>query len=419
MCIQGPPGCGKTYTASHAIVALLKQGKRVGITSNSHKVIEHLLEKIAIEADSQGVPINAIKVAGIQPEPNQGYTKFGVVYAANASKFFAEDPTSYNLVAGTAWLFSDARAEGLLGYLFIDEAGQVCVANVAAMSSSAGNLVLIGDQMQLEQPIQGSHPGETGQSSLEYLLQEHATIPANFGIFLGTTHRMHPNLCQIVSSAIYESRLQPDPANELQVLVPDDSVEHKFQRTSGLVYLPVQHQGNSQSSLEEVDVIDQLVKDLRKCSFIDKLGKEHPVVLEKDILIVAPYNMQVRLISERIPGSQVASVDKFQGREAPIVILSMCASEGNGSPRGADFLFNKSRLNVAISRAKTLAFVVGSDDLLTTNCSTLAQMHLLNLFCHIVEAGCSEKSTGFGAFDSTETHRSLDSERMAGLALTC
>jgi uncharacterized protein len=124
---------------------------------------------------------------------------------------------------------------------------------------------------------------------------------------------------------------------------------------------------------------------------IDKHGAEHQIVLERDIIIVAPYNMQVSQIAQRIPGVQVASVDKFQGREAPIVILSMCASDGSSSPRGADFLFDKSRLNVAISRAQTLAFVVGHPELVKTRCSSLPQMQQINLFCQIVEAGNIEE----------------------------
>jgi predicted RecB family nuclease len=391
LCIQGPPGCGKSYTASHAIVALLKQGKRVGITSNSHKVIEHLLEKVAEEARSAEVKVKGAKIAGLEPQPGKSYLKFGIEYVKDTKAFRQKKSKDYNLLGGTAWFYSDENCEGLLDYLFVDEAGQVCLANVVGMSHASKNIVLIGDQMQLEQPIRGSHPGETGQSALEYLIQDHATVPPNLGIFLGVTHRMHPELCKLISSAVYESRLTHATENERQMLVPGPAVKEKFAKTSGLIWVPVTHFGNTQSSKEEVEVIAEIVKDLLNCSVIDKHGAEHKVVLERDIIIVAPYNMQVSLIAQRIPGVQVASVDKFQGREAPIVILSMCASDGGSSPRGANFLFNKSRLNVAISRAQTLAFVVGHPELVKTSCSTLPQMHQLNLFCQIVEAGNIEQ----------------------------
>jgi predicted RecB family nuclease len=387
LCIQGPPGCGKSYTASHAIVALLKQGKRVGITSNSHKVIEHLLEKVAEEARIAKVKFKGAKIAGVDPGQGKAYLKFGVEYFKDTKKFRQKDSEDYNLLGGTAWFYSDKESEGIVDYLFVDEAGQVCLANVVGMSPATKNIVLIGDQMQLEQPIRGTHPGESGHSALEYLIQDHATVPPERGIFLGITHRMHPELCKLISSAVYESRLTHAPENERQTLIPGAVVKENLAKTSGVIWVPVTHSGNTQSSKEEVEVIAKIVKDLLQCSVIDKRGDEHRVVLEEDIIIVAPYNMQVSLIAQRIPGVQVASVDKFQGREAPVVILSMCASDGGSSPRGADFLFNKSRLNVAISRAQTLAFVVGHPELVKTRCSTLPQMQQLNLFCQIVEAG--------------------------------
>jgi uncharacterized protein len=204
---------------------------------------------------------------------------------------------------------------------------------------------------------------------------------------------MHPDLCELISSSVYESRLTSDKDNEKQTLIPGEAVSGSFAKRTGLIWVPVVHYGNTQSSIEEVDVIEALVKDLLQCSYVDKKGKSRQVQLNNDIIIVAPYNMQARLIAERIPGVQVASVDKFQGREAPVVILSMCASDGDSSPRGAEFLFNKSRLNVAISRAQVLAFVVGNPALVKTNCSTLAQMQQMNLFCRIIEAGKEHNCT--------------------------
>jgi predicted RecB family nuclease len=389
--VQGPPGCGKTYTATQTIVSLLKKGYRVGITSNSHKAIEHLLERVGEEATKQSIKLKGMKIGGENPDDGTSYRKYPVAHAKTSSAFFGkkEKIRDYNLVAGTAWVFSNLQAAELLDYLFVDEAGQVCLANVVGMSSSTRNLILVGDQMQLEQPIQGSHPGESGQSCLEYLLQDKATVPPNFGIFLDTTYRMHPDLCTVISSAIYDSRLHHDGENERQKLVIPQHLTSRLTKTTGIDWIPVFHTGNAQASVEEADAIAALVKDLLNCTVIDKRGNERPVTLKDDILIVAPYNMQVRLISDRIKGVQVASVDKFQGREAPIVILSMCASEGSSSPRGVDFLFNKSRLNVAISRAQCLAFVVGSEELIKTNCSTLPQMDLLNLFCRLVTVGKS------------------------------
>jgi predicted RecB family nuclease len=387
LCIQGPPGCGKTYVATHTIVDLLRKGKRVGIASNSHKAIEHLLEKVIEHADQTNVPIRAMKVGGAKTQTASGH-KQKVEQSVNASQFFAKaDAQKYNLVAGTAWCFSHEGATNAFDYLFIDEAGQVCLANVVGMSRSANNLILLGDQMQLEQPVEGAHPGESGKSSLEYFLQGHATVPSNMGIFLGTTYRMHPDVCDVISSAVYESRIVPHGQTKKQILsFPNATIARRIGKVSGISWLPVEHVGNAQASDEEVQEIDSLVRDLLLCQYTDKDGTTKPITLD-DILIVAPYNMQVRKIASRISGAQVASVDKFQGREAPVVILSMCASDAGASPRGMDFLFSMSRLNVAISRAQTIAFVVGNPNLTKTSCSTLDQMRLLNFFCQIVDAG--------------------------------
>jgi uncharacterized protein len=392
--IQGPPGTGKTYTASHTIVELLRQGKRVGITSNSHKAIDNLLEKVAEVARQEGVSMRGAKICPSGAEAGPPTSIPGVRRIRGSGRFFRdEEPESFNLIAGTAWLFSSDAAIRLVDYLFVDEAGQVCLANVAAMSPSTGNLVLLGDQMQLEQPTEGAHPGDSGLSCLEYLLQDNATISDSKGIFLSTTRRMHPAICEVISSAVYDSRLVAHPENSKQVLIPPGQLTTTFQKRAGIVWCPVQHSGNSQASDEEVDAIEELVNTLLRCCVSDKADSINVLTI-RDILIVSPYNMQVRKIAARIPNARVGSIDKFQGQEAPVVILSMCASEGSSSARGLDFLFSRSRLNVAISRAKTLAFVIGSPELLETPCTSLTQMKLISFFCQIVEAGR-------GQFDSS------------------
>ncbi|HEY9786820.1 MAG TPA: DEAD/DEAH box helicase, partial [Candidatus Obscuribacterales bacterium] len=315
-----------------------------------------------------------------------------IEFRESGREFFASGQT-FNLVGGTAWAFSHPDAEAKLDYLFVDEAGQVSMANLVGMSPSTQNIVLLGDQMQLEQPIQGSHPGESGQSILDYLLQDHATIPQTLGIFLSTTRRMHPELCKVVSSAVYEDRLHSEAGNESQVLIMPPALSERFGKEAGIIFVPVKHEGNTQGSVEEADAIAHLASELQMCQVFDKqLGAARKITLN-DILIVAPYNMQVRLIASRLPDARVASVDKFQGQEAPIVILSMCASEGTASPRGMEFLLSKNRLNVAISRAKSSAFVVANPDLVRTPCTTIEQMKQLNFFCQIVEAG-SERRAG-------------------------
>ncbi len=381
LCIQGPPGGGKTYTAAYAITELIRQGKRVGVASNSHKSIAHLMDKVAKMAEEKGISLRGAKV---QSETKNFHVTASNIEAMVTQKFLSMKDR-FQLIGGTAWLFSKEGAVDLIDYLFVDEAGQVSVANLVGMSPSTKNIVVIGDQMQLSQPMQGTHPGDSGQSILQYLLQDTQVIPDHFGIFLGTSWRMHPDVCSFISGAIYEDRLGSEPHTEkrmLEITPGDGQVELK---ASGILYVPVEHEGNAQDSEEEASAIQDIVKQLLQCSFNDGT-MVRPLTLY-DILIVAPYNMQVRRLRALLPGAKVGTVDKFQGQEAPVVIVSMCSSTGDASSRGLEFIFSKNRLNVAISRAQSLAIVIGSPALARTHCRNVDQMELVNLFCRIVETG--------------------------------
>ena len=383
LCIQGPPGSGKTYTGAHMIVELLRSGNRVGVTSNSHRAICLLLNEAARVAQTEGNVLNAVKIGG----EDKDHTELleGIQWVKSASDVLKRG-TLPLLIGGTAWVFSRPEAEGKLDYLFVDEAGQVSVANLLGMSPSTRNIVLIGDQMQLSQPTKGSHPGESGCSTLEYLLQGRATISEDFGIFLGETWRMHPNVCQFISSAVYEDRLKPRPITSNRTIKYGSEPRRYVQKTSGILFIPVEHEGNAYESEEEAATIVDIVEELiGQC--VTDVGKTDRPLTADGILVVTPYNLQVRKLSERLSGIRVGTVDKFQGQQAPVVIYSMCASSGDASPRGIEFLFSKNRLNVAISRAQTLAAVVGNPALARTRCSSLAQMQLVNVFCRAVDAG--------------------------------
>jgi predicted RecB family nuclease len=381
LCIQGPPGCGKTYVGARMIAGLLAAKKRVGIASNSHRAINLLLAGALEAAHEQGLNPDAAKVCRDEGDL-EGLP--GSVRRFDAGKcVFGCEPLP-QLIGGTVFAFSCEAADGRLDYLFVDEAGQVSVANLVAMGSCARNIVLLGDQMQLGQPIQGSHPGESGLSALEYLLQGQATVPDDFGIFLPRTWRLHPAICRFISGAVYEDRLDCQPHTARRVLA--GKLLEWIDRPAGLVYVPVDHEGNVYESAEEADRIAGLVTDLLKVSVRSTNGAVRRLT-PNDILIVAPYNMQVRRLERRLPNIRVGSVDKFQGQQAAVVIFSMCASTGDSSPRGVEFLFNRNRLNVAISRAETLAVVVGSPALVHTSCTTIEQMRLVNVYCRAVQEG--------------------------------
>jgi superfamily I DNA and/or RNA helicase len=238
--------------------------------------------------------------------------------------------------------------------------------------------------MQLSQPIKGSHPGESGMSTLGYLLQDHATIPHDMGIFLGETWRMHPEVCRFISGAVYDDRLLPKALTASRTIKFRSGPGQYIRQGAGVVFIPVEHEGNTYESDEEAQVIAQIVDELTG-QLLTEGGKPDRVLSRDDILIVTPYNLQVRILTKRLPGIRVGTVDKFQGQEAAVVIYSMCASSGDASPRGIEFLFSKNRLNVAISRAQTLAVLVGNRSLARTRCTTLGQMQLVNVFCRAVE----------------------------------
>jgi predicted RecB family nuclease len=388
--LQGPPGAGKTYTGSHVIVELLRRGCSVGISSNSHKAINNLLAGVEKVAAAQKLEFYGVKKSPMDNDDARFDGRQIVDVARNDEVAMALD-SGARLVAGTAWLFADPNLDQALDYLFVDEAGQVALANLVAMGVSARNIVLLGDQMQLGQPIQGVHPGRSGESSLEYFLDGVSTIAPERGIFLKTSYRMHPDVCRFISDAIYDGRLEAECDNHRQTLVlcPD---AHPALRPTGIVYLPIKHDACSQKSLEEAELTRLLYADLLRQSYTDRHGQTHAMAAE-NILVIAPYNMQVNLLRQVLPGgARIGTVDKFQGQEAEVVIVSMATSSGDYLPRFIEFLYSRNRTNVAISRAKCLALFIANPALMSIRCSTPVEMALVNTLCWIKDYsdGCME-----------------------------
>jgi uncharacterized protein len=247
-----------------------------------------------------------------------------------------------------------------------------------AVTGSTKNIILMGDQMQLEQPIQGSHPGQAGSSALEFMLKGHAVIPEEQGVFLERTYRMHPKVCQPLSEIVYEGKLKTDADNAKQSI----NIEQPqlVTQPNGLLSIKVSHEGNTQSSDEEVLVVQKLIDELTTGTYTNKDGEIKPIT-EDDILVVAPYNMQVNLLKEKLSENlKIGTIDKFQGQEAPVVIISMAVSDVEESSRGLDFVFDINRLNVAVSRAKALAIIVANDGLERCKVNSLGQMERVGFF---------------------------------------
>lgn len=378
--IQGPPGTGKTYSGSHIIYQLIKEGKRVGITAMSHAAIDNLLMatyKVFVDHGD----LAALTVFRGAAKPKEGALE-GVRYSGSSAE---AESNAYNLIAGTTWLFSRAgmRAHPV-DVLIVDEAGQLALADALAAANAARNLILLGDPLQLAQVSQAEHPGGSGASVLEHVLGEHATMPASEGVFIAETRRMHPSICQFISNQIYEGRLTSHAS----------CAQQSTQFGTGLRWLEVHHANRSTESDEEAAIVADQIALMIGTPWTDRFGRVAPLRGE-DFMVVAPYNDQVRLLRQRLdqtPGLRevhVGTVDKFQGREAPVVFFTMTTSSSEDMPRGPEFLFSRNRLNVAVSRARCLAYLVCTDTLLNSRARTIDEMRLIGTLSAFVEYAAS------------------------------
>jgi predicted RecB family nuclease len=374
--IQGPPGAGKTYIGARMICAQVQAGLRVGVTANSHKVIRTLLDEVIRAADELGMNLECLQKVS-ESEDDRRCLRF----TKDNGELLAAIGTSCHVAAGTAWLWAREDAADAVDVLFVDEAAQMSLANVLAVSQAAGTIVLLGDPQQLDQPMQGTHPEGTDTSALNHILAGNATIPADWGLFLEETWRLHPDVCAFTSEIFYEGRLRPHPGLERQRVKSTGRING-----TGLRFLAVNHAGNQSSSPEEADRVRDLVADILSsgASWIDRSGTERTIGLE-DILVIAPYNAQVFELHARLPGARIGTVDKFQGQEAPVVIYSVTTSSHADAPRGMEFLYSPNRLNVATSRAKCVCVLVASPGVFEAQCRTPRQMQLANAFCRFLE----------------------------------
>ena len=373
--VQGPPGTGKTWAGARLIVSLLACGKRIGITAPSHRAIHNLLEEVERVATSEGVPF-----AGLKKRSTSNETAFTGRFVTSVNSNEECERSAAQLIAGTAWLFAREAMNASFDYLFVDEAGQVALADALAVGTSARNLVLLGDPQQLPHVTHNTHPCGAGVSVLQHVLGEAATIAPDRGVFLAQSWRMHPEICRFISTHAYDGRLEPAPGCERQ------SVFSPGLSGAGLRFVSVEHAHNGQQSIEEAAAIAAHVRQLLTNGAVtERDGRTRPLS-PADILVVAPYNMQVRCLQQALPaGVDVGTVDRFQGREAPVVFFSMTTSSGEDVPRGLEFLFNRNRLTVAISRAKCLSVIVASPRLLEAPCRTVEQLQLVNALCDFAE----------------------------------
>ncbi|GHF66019.1 uncharacterized protein FHX82_006029 [Amycolatopsis bartoniae] len=374
LAVQGPPGAGKTYLAGRLIAHLVRAGRTVAVTSNSHKAVENVLA--AAKANAPELP--CAKRPRKTPEPDVPWEQ---PRTNDALVRWRTEHDDGHLVGGTAWTFANAavRAEPF-DVLIVDEAGQFALADALAVSTAARNLVLLGDPQQLPQVVQGTHPAGAEASALGHLLGDADVIPPGLGYFLDQTRRMHPDVCEPVSRLSYAGKLHAHPSTAQRGI---DGVR------SGLHVLEVDHRGNTTRSVEEAEAVVELVSAVHGRKWTDHDGVRR--LADEDILVVAPYNMQTRTVARALeraghPGVRVGTVDRFQGQEAPVVLATMTSSSAVDLPRGLDFLLSRNRLNVALSRAQALAVLVCSPRLVEADIRTVDQMRLVSGMIGLTQA---------------------------------
>ncbi|MFE5408410.1 TM0106 family RecB-like putative nuclease [Microbacterium sp. NPDC056569] len=388
LAVQGPPGTGKTYVGSHVIARLVRDhGYKVGVVAQGHATIEHLLDRVI----AAGVPASQV---GKAPKDTAADHAFTVLPKNGVAAFTAEHEASGYVVGGTAWDFShEGRVpRGSLDLLVVDEAGQFSLASTIAVSLAAPRLLLLGDPQQLPQVSQGTHPAPVDTSALGWVMDGADVIPHEYGYFLAETRRMRPEVAAPVSTLSYRGELEAHPSTALRRI---DGVP------AGLVPIALRHHGNATQSLEEAAEVARLVTDLIGREWTDAATNDidgssvalppRPLT-QQDVIVVTPYNAQqvaveAALAAAGFPEVPVGTVDKFQGKEAAVAIVSLAASSGRDAPRGLEFLLLRNRLNVAISRAMHTAFVVYSPGLLDDLPYTPEGVARLSGFARLVGRG--------------------------------
>lgn len=354
LAVQGPPGTGKTHVGSHVVARLVSAGWRVGVVAQSHSAVENMLSAVV---DKAGVPVELVakkqRAKGTEKNTAQPWQE------VNSEKLaqFAAGSTGGCVVGGTAWDFAHERwpDEGL-DLLVIDEAGQFSLADTIAVGRAAQRLLLLGDPQQLPQVSQGRHPEPVDESALAWLAAGSSVLPDGLGYLLPESWRMHPEVCAAVSQLSYAGRLSAHPVTTARWL---DGV------TPGVVHVPVAHEGRSTSSPEEADEVVRQVQNMIGRGWEPGGGRPSRPLGPDDVVVVAAYNAQVHLVRQALRaaglgGVPVGTVDMFQGREAPVAILTLAASSPENVSRGMGFLLSRNRINVAVSRAQWRAVVISS-----------------------------------------------------------
>ncbi|MFE6968345.1 TM0106 family RecB-like putative nuclease [Isoptericola sp. NPDC057653] len=354
LAVQGPPGTGKTHVGSHVIAALVAEGWRVGVVAQSHAAVENMLRAVVEKA---GVPAHRVA----KKRQTDGGSPTAVCAELSGDALAAFGARGACVVGGTAWDFAHPERwpDESLDLLVVDEAGQFSVAATLAVARSARRLLLLGDPQQLPQVSRGQHPEPVDRSALGWLADGRDVLPAGLGYFLERSWRMHPALSEAVSQLAYEGRLGAHPTAAARGL---DGV------APGVHHVEVEHTGRGVVSPEEAQEVVRQAADVVGRAWTPGPGRPERPLEARDVVVLAAYNAQVWAVRRALDdaglaGVRVGTVDRFQGTEAPVAIVTLAASSAHDVPRGTGFLLSRHRINVAVSRAQWCAIVVRSPEL--------------------------------------------------------
>lgn len=378
--VQGPPGAGKTFLASHVIARLVAEGAKVGVVAQSHAVIENLM--VACCARDGFDASRAVRLRGKSVTPDVPWSE-----VSDSELVELISGEGGLLFGGTVWDYvSERRAPaGSLDVLVVDEAGQFSLTNTVAAARAARSVLLLGDPQQLPQVSTGVHPYPVDVSALGWLSDGAAALDPRFGYFLGESWRMDPTLCERVSWLSYDGALASAAATAGRAL---QGVE------PGVVSYPVEHSGCSVRSVQEAQAVVDCVRELLGREWVPATGAEPRPLAAEDCIVVAAYNAQVDCVREALvaagladssgAGVRVGTVDKFQGQEAAVVLVSLASSRVD-SGRGAGFVLSPNRLNVAVSRGQWRAVLVHSPWVARSVPQDIEEVLALSGFAGLVE----------------------------------
>jgi uncharacterized protein len=318
------------------VAAVVASGKPVGICATSHKAITNMVDALVKHCAEVGLSPRIVQKAAKDVASQSNLVDATEKNDEIESRLARGD---VDVVAGTQFLFAREALEGALEVVFVDEAGQMSLANLVAMGGAARSIVLLGDPNQLAQPSQGSHPAGSEVSALEHVLNGAKTVAPTSGVFIDSTWRLRPEICSYISESFYEGRLASEDVCEAQRLVTEDG-----RVLAGIEWCAVEHSGNRAASSEEAQRVAQEFARLIGSQWTDRYGETRAIGID-DVLVVAPYNAHVARLASHLPdGARIGTVDRFQGQEAPIVIYSMGTSSPDDMPRTIEFLYSANRV---------------------------------------------------------------------------